>query len=256
MKIKMVAILCVQLLFGPTLVRETQAAILPDLETAILEKDYEKADQLASKFLADSPDSPEAPEARYYLGLSQLYQTQFAEARASFQKVLASRPNAALKGKATLGIIDAFLMGGDYEDALREAQNLERQDPNAAFMGLIYLKIARANLRLTNWAEARQYLEKITSQFPDSFEAHIAKQLLEEQQYFAVQVGSFLDRQRAEGLMNQLQQEGEYTYIVETADREGNVFYRVRVGQFSNLDQAEELKKKLSKVGYPTRIYP
>lgn len=256
MKIKMMAILCLQLLIAPTLVVEAKVAILPDLETAILEKDYEKADQLASQFLADSPETPEAPEVRYYLGLSQLYQAQFAEARASFQKVLASRPNAALKGKATLGIIDSFFMDGDYEDALREAQNLEQQDPNAAFMGLIYLKIARANLRLTNWTEARQYLEKITSQFPDSFEAHIAKQLLEEQQYFAVQVGSFLDRQRAQGLMDQLQQEGEYTYIVETADRDGNVFYRVRVGQFSNLDQAEELKKKLSKVGYPTRIYP
>ena len=233
-----------------------QAAPLADLETAIMEQDYQKAQQLASDYLSHASDPAEINEARYYLGLSQLYQTQFTEAKASFQQILNGNPDERMRDKAALGVIDAFYMNGEYEDALREAQGLIQKSPNSALMSLIDLKIARANLRLTNWAEARQYLEKIIAEFPESFESHIARQLLEEQQYFAVQVGSFLDRQRAESLMAELQKGGEYTYIVETADRDGNIFYRVRVGQLSNLNEAEELKKKLSKVGYPTRIYP
>ena len=36
-------LLCAQLLMGSILVLAAQSVILPDLETAILEKDYEKA---------------------------------------------------------------------------------------------------------------------------------------------------------------------------------------------------------------------
>ena len=84
----------------------------------------------------------------------------------------------------------------------------------------------------------------------------MAKQLLEEKQYFAVQVGSFLDKSRAMALIDYLKNNEQYSYVVETSSPEGQKYYRVRVGQMSSLKDAEELKKRLDKLGYSTLIYP
>ena len=100
------------------------------------------------------------------------------------------------------------------------------------------------------------YLSKILQQFPNSVEAQTAKQLLEEKQYFAVQVGAFRERARAEQLVSELKQKEEYAYIVETIDQQNATFYRVRVGQLAILNEAQKLHTKLAKFGYPTQIYP
>jgi cell division septation protein DedD len=92
--------------------------------------------------------------------------------------------------------------------------------------------------------------------FPDSLEAYTAKQLLEEKQFFTVQVGAFLDRDRALSLVDDLRLKGQYGYIVETQDKKGNTFYRVRIGEVASLDAAKKLKEKLSTLGYPALIYP
>ena len=102
----------------------------------------------------------------------------------------------------------------------------------------------------------KEYLNKILDKFPNSLEYLIAQQLLEEKQFFAVQVGAFLDQKRAEQLTVQLKEKDEYAYIIETLDRQNKKFYRVRVGQMARLSDAEELKDKLAKEGYPTQIYP
>ena len=147
-------------------------------------------------------------------------------------------------------------MDGKYPGALKVAEELYAKSPHSEFLSLIYLKLARANLKLGRWQKAKEYLQKITNEFPQSLEAHTAKQLLEEKQYFAVQVGAFLDRGRAEKLVSELKEKGEYAYTVETIDREGKKFYRVRVGKLALLDDAQTLESKLAQLGYPTRIYP
>ena len=87
-------------------------------------------------------------------------------------------------------------------------------------------------------------------------ERFYVEQLILESQFFAVQVGSFLDRAIAEGMAGELQKKGEYAYIVETTSQDGKKFYRVRIGKFQQFDEAQKLEIKLSKLGYPTKIYP
>ncbi len=227
-----------------------------DIEMALLEKNYAKAKQLASQFIENHPQAPEVNWIRYYLGLSQLYLEQFQEARINFQDVLKNKPDTKLYEKAFLGLIDAHYMDGDYENALKKTELLLKLSRNSEFVSLIYLKLARSHLKLAGWSKAKYYLDKIIQDFPESLEAHAAQQLLQEKQYFAVQVGSFINSERAFGLAEELQEKGEYAYLVETTDHQGRKFYRVRIGQFSRLDHAEDLRKKLSDLGYPTRIYP
>lgn len=229
---------------------------IKDIETAILKKDFERAQKIAAQFLAKSPPQDQSHEARYYLGISQLYSGEYEKGRETFQQLIADKPSKKLYDRVYLGMIDSFYMAGDYNEALKEARRLLKRRRHSEFLSLIYLKIAKANLKLAQWREATRYLNKIIQKFPNSFEFYIAQQLMEEEQYFSVQVGSFLDPQRSQDLVNNLNQQGQYAYTLEITDKKGRKFYRVRVGQLSRLRQARELKQKLSRLGYPTRIYP
>ena len=229
---------------------------LQDIETAIIKQDYEQAKKIAAQLLSFELKADERGEILYYLGLCDLRIGQYAQARKTFTKLTKKKIDGTLADKAYLGLFDGYYGEGHYEQARRVAKRLLKVSPESEFLSLIYLKLARVNLKLTQWSQAREYLKKITAQFPDSLEAHVAKQLLNEKQYFAVQVGAFIDRKRAESLSVELQQKGEYAYIVETVDQKGRIFYRVRVGQLALLDEARKLKLKLFEEGYPTEIYP
>ncbi len=229
---------------------------LQDIETAVIEKDYETARNLAQTFLASNPGRAQKNEASYYLGLSELFLGEPEKARQIFVKIIESDPDAPLKGKAYIGEVDAYFFLEKYEVALHKAEALLNKRAGRGFSGLIYLKMARAHLKLGRWDEARKYLNKIISYAPDSVEAHRARQLLQERQFFSVQCGSFLHRSHAENLVEELKGRGEYAYIVETVDKDGTGFYRVRVGQLSTLIEAKNLKKKLADLGYPALIYP
>lgn len=229
---------------------------LSDIAAAIIQKDFAKAEGLAQEFISRRPSQEELDEALYYWGLSQLNLEKYSASRKKFLQLIKNSPEKELRDKAYLGVIDSYYFQGRYVPAIRHAEKLLKLSPQSESLSLIYLKLARANLKLSNWAKAQDYLQKIINGFPQSLENHLAKQLLEEKQYFAVQLGSFVDRNRAESLMEELQSRGEYTYILETIDHTQKKFYRVRVGQLSTLKEAERLKVKLARFGYPTRIYP
>jgi tetratricopeptide (TPR) repeat protein len=231
-------------------------ASLKDIETAIIKQEYEQAKQMASQLLDGGPAGLLQDEVRYYLGLCDLRLGHYAQAREIFTELIKEKTDVKLRDKAYLGLFDAYYIEGHYEKAYHNITRLLRVSPRSEFLSLIYLKLARANLKLARWHKARQYLNKIVDDFPDSLEVHVARQLLNEKRYFAVQVGAFIDRERAEKLTRILQQKGEYAYIVETGDQENRKFYRVRVGQLALLDKAQKLKSKLSQEGYPTQIYP
>lgn len=231
-------------------------AALPDIEAAVMNKDYAHARELASAVIRDSKDPQDRIEAQYYYGLAQLRLGQYDEARNAFQAVMDSHPSQDTYDKAALSLIEGFYVAGYYTDALDTANQLLKVSPHSSFLSLIYLKVAGADLKLMRWEDASKYLTKIISDFPQSPEAPIAKQLLDEKQYFAVQVGSFLDKGRALTLLDDLKGSGQYSYVVETSAPNGQTYYRVRVGQMSSLKDAEDLEKRLGKLGYPTLIYP
>lgn len=227
-----------------------------DIEIAIMNKDFKTAKSLAQRFVEESPSSPQISQVRYYLGISHLGLLDYSQARDEFKRVMDSCEPDNLYDKAWLGIIDSLGMEQNFEEDLKQAEQFLLKRPNSEFLSVIYLKIARANFKLSRWEKAQKYLKKIIKDFPKSFEAHTARQLLEEKRYFAIQVGSFLDKGRALVLAEELRNKGEYAYLLETQDKEGRTFYRVRVGQLKSLTEADRMQKHLSYQGYPTHIYP
>ncbi len=194
--------------------------------------------------------------AKYYLGLSHLRLEEYSKSAKVFKNLIRHDPPAEIRDKAFIGLIECYYQQEKYKASRKALKKLLQLSPQSEFLSLIYLKGARINLKLTEWDEAKWYIKQIIENFPDSFEYNIALQLLEEKQYFAVQIGAFVDRARAEQMVEVLKNENHYAYIVETTDRNNIKFYRVRVGQISILEDAEHLKSKLTKLGYPASIYP
>jgi len=238
--------------FVPT----AHAATLVDLQAAIIGGDFKKANDIAKELETANLPREDAQEARYYLGLSYLRLNEYPRAETTFKKLRGERMKDELSDKVAVGHIDALYLQGFYENALKEANGLISRRSASDMLSLFYLKAARANLKLARWTKAQELLKKIIETFPDSFESGIAKQLLEEKQYFTVQVGAFSEKVRAEKLVQEIAQRKEYAYIIETKAAGGRALYRVRVGQLSTLNDARELEGKLSGLGYPTLIYP
>ena len=229
---------------------------LIEIESAVIQKEYGNAQKLAESFIAQDPVKEQKDRAQYFLALSQLGQQQFNQARDDFNQLIAGSPERQLRDKAYLGLYYSYYLEARYSDALNTIEELHKLSPDSDFQSLIYLNLGKSHLRMAHWQLARSYLKKIVDGYPDSLEFHLAKQLLEEKQYFAVQVGSFLDRSRAEKLISELRDQGDYAYIIETVDQYNRKFYRVRVGQMTLLNDARELQTRLSQRGYPTQIYP
>ena len=246
-------LLCIVLMIGGS---AQGYAALPDIEAAVMNKDYAQARDSASRVIKNTNDPSQRTEAQYYYGLAQLRLKQYADARSAFRSVMDTHPSQDIYDKAALSLIEGLYLDNFYTDALDTADQLLKKSPHSSFLSLIYLKIAGINLKLMRWEDADKYLNKIVNEFPKSPEARIAKQLLEEKQYFAVQVGSFLNKSKAFTLIHDLKGIGQYAYVVETTAPDGQKYYRVRVGQMSSLKDADDLKKRLDKLGYPTLIYP
>lgn len=229
---------------------------LADVETAILKGDYAGARGLADDVLANQPQNQEAQKAKYYIGLSQLRQAQYKEALESFNKIKNEKLGAQLRERVYLGLFDAYYLLEEYQDADATLQEFLREGAKPEAGSLVYFKLAKVNMKLAHWSQAMGYLEKIVRSFPNSLEVPAAKQLLEEKHYFAVQVGAFMERRLAEVLVDELKQKEEYAYIIESVDSQNRKFYRVRVGQLAMLKEAQALKNRLAKFGYPAQIYP
>lgn len=232
------------------------APTLIDVQAAFMDKDYAKTKDLAVTLIARSQDPQERAEAFYYTGVSDLWLGQYTSARESLAKTIKAKPSRDLLDKASMALMDTYYMEGDYKKSLEVAEDFLDDNPKSEFISAVYLKVARCHLKLANWKKGRDYLQAVLQKYPNSLERFYVDQLLQESQYFAVQVGSFQDRYSAEKLVGELSQKGEYAYTVEATSQEGKKLYRVRVGKMQQFDEAQQVETRLSQLGYPTKIYP
>lgn len=232
------------------------APTLTDVQAVFMDKKYAESKDLAVRLVGITQNSQERAEALYYAGVSELWLGQYASARDSLKRAIKANPGNDVVDKASLALIDTYYMEGDYKRSLEFAENFLSENSATEFKSAVYLKIARCHLKLANWNKGRDYLQKVVQKYPNSLERFYVDQLLQESQYFAVQVGSFKDRYSADKLVGDLTTKGEYAYIVEAASQDGKKLYRVRVGKLQQFDEAQKLETRLAQLGYPTKIYP
>ncbi len=224
------------------------------LEELFLLADYPGVIEEGGRFLSFEPLSPYRDEVYYYMGLSNMKLGNFSEARNDFQIISKNFNASKFKQMADMAMADTYFLEENYSQANLSYEAL-RENSDFDILSQVYYKLAQANMKLGNWQKAKTYLEKLKNDFPLSFEANLAKNISLSEEFFTVQVGSFVDFDKAKKLSDELKAKGLDSYIVEGASQ-GRTFYRVRVGKFSSFQEAKELEQKLSSQDYPTKIFP
>ena len=229
------------------------------LRAALIQGKYDLVRQEAEALLKRSDQEKGWAEATYYLGLAYYYQRAYKDAKVVLSRIIqeedSSKVDENLRLRALLALSQVYYATDQYPKAEGILQTILNHYPSNPFLSVTYFYLGRIHLRMARWAEGRADLQKVLRDFPQSMEAPLARQWLKEEPHFCVQVGSFLERERAERLRDALKGTPE-VYIVKTFDQNQRVFYRVRVGRLASLREAKHLKARLYHQGYPAKVFP
>jgi len=239
------------LLFGGVFSGTARAETTESVERYFIGGDYEDTVREGVKLLETSQ---EKDKVFYMIGTSLNKLGRYDLARKDFGTLIDTFPRSDFAPLAQLGIADSYYLGGDYKAAGAEYERYITKYPRSQGSATAYFRIAKCAQKEGRWQEARNYYQKVKSDFPASFEAQMASQAMsEETLYFTVQVGSFNEKANALRLCDELVKKGYDTSIVR-AQEEGS--YKVRVGKLDTKEKAEELAKRLRADGLPTKVLP
>lgn len=231
-------------------------ANLDKAQLYFLKSDYGSAINECEDILGNPAYKKDLDKIYYLLGLSYLKQGNFMKAQDIFNIIIDEYKESKFLEEAFLSLGDSYLLAGDFDKAKDIYSNILKRTTNSASLkGLAYFRLGQVALKIGKWQEAKDYLNKVKYDYPLTFEASLANNLLTGEDYFTVQIGSFSRQTNAANLCQKLKNKGYDAYIKE-ATFEGRQMYRVRVGKFSSRDKAQDLEKELSAKGYSTRIFP
>ncbi|MFN8549169.1 MAG: tol-pal system protein YbgF [Candidatus Eisenbacteria bacterium] len=130
-----------------------------------------------------SGDNPEADAKRIY---DQAYldytKSNYTLAVSGFREYLRRVPSGDLSDNAQFWIGDAYYAQRDYQTAIAELNKISENYPRGDRMPAALLKIAYSDIQLGNSAEAKQLLNRVIDEFPNSDEATLAKNKLRQLQ--------------------------------------------------------------------------
>ena len=184
-----------------------------------------------------------------------MQQHQCATARERIAALQRTRGSAEWRGALQLALADTYYIEGNWASA-RPAYALAVE---AAQRTPIAPQAVYGLARMTQYQgdreSARGLLMRVMREAPWSFEADMAREILNDDVYLSVQVGSFHNRDNAVRMIKDLQSQGKEPYLVE-ATAHGEALYRVRVGRHTSYAEAERVRDELDHLGYTTRIFP
>lgn len=241
----------------------SQPAVDPvgELEAAYLRGEYALVVANGQRWLQETAATLPAPDHRdhiwYLVGMAQLQLQQPEEARRTWESFLDQSPDSRWRPDAEAGVADAVWMGEDPERAIALYQAiLNRWGPEHPIAWRLQYQLGQAARQAGQWAAARQAFEALVAKAPLSFEAGLARALLQEAEFsFSVQVGAFGVRDNAVRLQRQLSQRG-YSAAVDRTLADGRVLHRVRVGRFPNRAEALQTADRLRQDGFPSKVVP
>jgi len=228
-----------------------------ELEAAYLRGEYAAVIQSATRWTMDQALVNRQDHLRYLLGMSHLQMHQVAEARQAFQHLIEHFPESRWRAEAEVGVADAVWMGGDPFQAVALYQAvLDRWGPGHPVAARAQYQIGQAARATGQWDRARAALQAVVGQSPQSFEAGLAQRLLQEGDFaFSVQVGAFGVQANAVRLQQALVRRG-YVATVDRASADGRAIHRVRVGRFTDREEAVQASRRLNQEGFPAKVVP
>jgi tetratricopeptide (TPR) repeat protein len=160
-----------------------------------------------------------------------------------------------------LGLADAYLMAGRFQEARDIYIKLITDDPNSSQKAAVLHRLSQLEFKKGNTREGNDYLSKLKRDFPLSPELRLDKglpliiappvSLLKDTGEYSVQVGFFTSSDNANNFKNKLLAENYPAYLEDSGTG-----YRVKVGRFKSQKEALDLESKLSKEGFQTKACP
>ena len=223
------------------------------LEEMLATQRYADVITEADHRLAQRPSTAEERQVRYSKALALMKLQRWDEAAEIFGALADGADRTA--ELAVLRAADVVLLRGDPDGAVPRYEAFLAQSPQSPFVVQGVFGLAKSYLKAGRWHEAERRLEAIRQEYPGSFEARIAGEILDEGLAFSIQVGSFRRMEFAQDLVDGLRSKGFDAYV-KTSQQGPERFYRVRVGRFREREAAEVMEGRLRGQGFVTRLVP
>ncbi len=227
---------------------------LINVQAAFLKEEYSRVIEESDRLLTGGGSSQDL--LLYLKGLSALKLQDLELARGALSRLTDEFPRSRFAPLAGLALGDSWRSSGEEEKALEIYQGL-LADPQAKHLTpQVQLRLGLLQRRKGNWQEAKNSLERVVAESPEAPWASQAGEILKgDDFFFSVQVGAFATESNALKLMKELEYRG-YAAAVTEAQTQGKRFHRVRVGRFTQRQEAEEEAQRLSTEGFPARVVP
>lgn len=220
---------------------------LDDARKDYLNEDYEEAIHKAKTLNQNDA-------TLYFLGLNYMKIGNYPQAREYFLKLTEKFSRSKLYEQGLMKIADSYLLEEDFSKAKALYKEIEKKYPTTDYKSLLYLRLAQIAGKEGRWDEKKKYIALLKEKYPTSNEFALTDIDASRDNFFTVQVGAFSSRKNAFELRNELS--GKYdTYVIEDKN-ENYVLYKVRIGKFKERKEAEHIRGRLIKQGYPARIFP
>ena len=162
-----------------------QRGDLVDVRTQLADVDEELSD--LRQLLAEraQPDLPQAvdisdPAALYQASFDDFQRRSYTLALAGFRRFLELFPSHDQADSALYWIGECYLNRGEYRSAIREFEQVASRYPSSTRLASAHLRKADAHRELGETARSRELLAELIALYPNSDEALLARQRLEQ----------------------------------------------------------------------------
>jgi len=174
---------------------------------------------------------------QYRIGICYLKLGNYEKAEEELKKVFFHSENT-LFDDAQFARGEALYLAGNFAEAINLYQQLITQYPQSPILHLVYFKLAMSHLKKGEEKEALEYFKKVRRLYPLSFEAVKANKIIcRKEGQFSIQLGAFIDLDKARNLLGNFQKKGYSSYLLKKVDDKPWI-YKVRIGNFESRAKA------------------
>ncbi len=246
---------------APTRTRRKDAAPLDDplfkyAQQLFLAGDFRGAALAFSDVIVITSSRELQAEALYWRGLSYVKIARYEEAQADFLACMQRTDESDLTAKVWMGLGDAYLMQADFSQASSAFSTALQRYPERIRTDEVLYKLSLAHIRGGSPQKAVPFLDDLSSNFPDSDFADIARDILAHATTgIAAQLGAFRNEKAAKTLAADLGSRG-ISARVEPMTRRSVSLYAVRSGSCRSWQEALRYVQNFRSQGIEAIVFP
>lgn len=115
----------------------------------------------------------------YQAAFELLKEQRYDEAAAAFKQFLSTYPDSQLADNAQYWLAESYYVTGQFEPALQQFQVVIDEHPQSTKVADALLKLGYCNYELKRWDAARDALQRVQREFPNTTAARLADQRIE-----------------------------------------------------------------------------